>query len=140
MMRRPSGTDFLGLSNTLRSLTASPMTAAINEAHNMARRRLEAGGAAVAVPPTSRAASHGDSREFVLPPDVDTGEVAKAIEAKLGARRGGSTNAPPLLVRRAGGRVAVSGYHILRLGDGRFDLGRRFMHGLMRQIRASGYG
>ena len=44
-MRRGAGVDFLGLTNTFRSLTASPMTAAINEAHRMARRRLEAGGA-----------------------------------------------------------------------------------------------
>src|SRR3954453_24118127 len=44
-MRRGSGVDFLGLTNTFRSLTASPMTAAVHEAHRMARRRLEAGGA-----------------------------------------------------------------------------------------------
>jgi hypothetical protein len=40
------------LSHTLRSLTASPITTAVNEARRMARRRLEAGGAATASPPT----------------------------------------------------------------------------------------
>jgi len=42
----------------------------------------------------------------------------------------------PLLARKAGGHMAVSGYHILRLGDGRFDLGRRFVHRTISQIRA----
>ena len=41
----------------------------------------------------------------------------------------------PLIERRAGGRVVVPGYHLLRLGDGRFDVGRRFMHSLVWQIR-----
>jgi hypothetical protein len=40
--------DMLGLENTLRSLTASPVTAALNEVRRHARRyHLEAGGAAV---------------------------------------------------------------------------------------------
>jgi hypothetical protein len=135
-MRRGSGVDFLGLTNTFRSLTASPMTAAINEAHRMARRRLEAGGAAISVPPTSRTGSRADSHDFLLPPDVDTNEVAKAIQAKLGDRDDAATGSPPLLVRKAGGRVAVSGYHILRVGDGRVDLGRRFVHRIISRTRA----
>jgi hypothetical protein len=35
------------LAQTLRSLTTSPISTAVNEAHRMAQRRLEAGGAAV---------------------------------------------------------------------------------------------
>ena len=40
-----------------------------------------------------------------------------------------------LLERKAGGRVAVSRYNLLRLGDGHFERGRRFMHGLIVDIR-----
>ena len=64
-----------GLAQSLRSLTASPFASAVREAHNMARQRLESGGAAVSAPPTSHAGSRAESRDFVLPPDVDTGEV-----------------------------------------------------------------
>src|SRR3954470_16839407 len=96
-----------GLAQSLRSLTSTPFASAVQEAHRMARRRLETGGVAVAVPPTSRAASPINCREFVLPPDVDTGEVAKAIQAKLGERSGGSARTTPLFVRKAGGRVAL---------------------------------
>jgi hypothetical protein len=35
------------LAQTLRALTASPASAAVDQAHRMARRRLEAGGAAM---------------------------------------------------------------------------------------------
>ena len=35
---------FFGLDDTLRSLTASPMSTAIDQARRMAQRRLEAGG------------------------------------------------------------------------------------------------
>ena len=37
--------------------------------------------------------------------------------------------------RRAGGRIVVVGHHLLRLGDGRFDRGRQFMHTLIASIR-----
>jgi len=40
-----------------------------------------------------------------------------------------------LLERRAGGRVVVAGYHLLRLGDGDFAKGKRFMHSLIARIR-----
>ena len=46
MMTSPGPGGFLGLGNTLRSLTLSPMNAALQQAHQMARQRLEAGGAA----------------------------------------------------------------------------------------------
>ena len=88
------------------------------------------------MPPTSSASSPADSRDFLLPLDIDADEVVKAIKAKLGDRDDASAGATPLIQRKAGGRVAVAGYHILRLGDGRFDLGRRFMHTAIRQIRA----
>lgn len=63
------GGGFLGLTNTLRSLTAaSPISTAVQEAHRMARRRLEAGGAAAASAP-----ERGDI--------VDAGASADAREA-----------------------------------------------------------
>ncbi len=73
-------------------------------------------------------------RDFVLPLDVDADEVRKAIEANLGG--GSRHNAEPVIERRSGGRVAEPARHLLRLGGGRFNRGRQFMHGLIRQIRA----
>src|SRR5438874_7193481 len=127
-----------GLGNTLRSLTTSPATAALQQAHRMARRRLESGG------PASSKRSRGDDdaadAEFVLPLDIDPAEVALAIHAKLHAGRGTQAGLGDDLLnvveRRAGGRVVVPGYYLLRLGDGRFDRGRRFLHSVIGQIRA----
>lgn len=107
-MQAFGGGGFLGLGSTLRSLTASPIQTAVNEAHRMARRRLEAGGAAAA-PSPKRVEPDTAPAEFVLPADIDAKEVRKAIEAQLGDRgsvRGDPTGAPPVLERRAGGRIA----------------------------------
>ena len=133
MTRLPGG--FLGFGNTFRALTMSPIQSALNEAHRMARRRLEQGGAtAPAAKPKARAADPGD---FIVPADVDAQELAKAIERHL-AQQGSEppADAPPLLKRKAGGRVVIPGYHLLRIGDGRFDKGRAFLHGLVKDIRA----
>jgi hypothetical protein len=129
---------FTGLANSLRSLTASPIGTLVDQAHRMARRRLESGGAA------SSKRSRGDDdvadTEFVLPLDIDPADVALAIHAKLHAGRGAQAGLGDdllnVLERRAGGRVVVPGFHLLRLGDGRFDRGRRFLHALIGQIRA----
>ena len=129
----------LGLAHSLRSLTTSPATAALQQAHRMARRRLESGG------PASSKRSRGDDdageTEFVLPSDIAPAEVALAIHAKLHAGRGSQAGLGDdllnVLERRSGGRVVVPGFHLLRLGDGRFDRGRRFMHRVVNQIRAS---
>jgi hypothetical protein len=128
-----------GLAQSLRSLTrASPITTAVNEAHRMARRRLDAGGSVAA--PRRVVDNHPAPADFLLPPDIDPDEVAKAIGAKLRGNAGSpsarQTGARPVLERQAGGRVIVPGYHLLRLGDGRFDRGRRFMRGVIGQIRA----
>jgi hypothetical protein len=127
----------LGLAHSLRSLTNSPATAALQQAHRMARRRLESGG------PASSKRSRGDDdageSEFVLPPGVDPVAVAVAIRAKLHAGRGAQAGLGEdllnVLERRSGGRVVVPGYHLLRLGDGRFDRGKRFMHGVISKLR-----
>src|SRR3954447_10759406 len=110
-----------GLGNTLRSLTTSPATAALQQAHRMAQRRLAAGGASGAV---RQVDDDTGPAEFVLPPDIDPALVAIAIHARLQADRGAQAGLGDdlldLLERRAGGRVVVPGYHLLRLGDGRF--------------------
>jgi len=38
-----------------------------------------------------------------------------------------------LLARKAGGRVTVTAYYLLQMGDGRYDRGKRFLRGLIRQ-------
>jgi hypothetical protein len=135
-MQSPGPGGFLGLGNTLRSLTMSPVASALDQAHRMARRHLEAGGAAGPASgkakPTTPAAE-----EFDLPEDVDADEVLAAIHAKLGgAGKPRRHDEPDVLERKAGGRIAVSGYHILRLGDGRYDLGKRYIQRIVSDIRA----
>jgi hypothetical protein len=80
MMRSPPG-GFLGGGNMLRSLTLSPLNSALQQAHRMARRHLEAGGAA----PSATKCAKPDlvPRDFVLPLDVDADQVRQAIEVKL---------------------------------------------------------
>lgn len=69
----------LGLENTLRSLTASPVTAALNEVRRHARRyHLEAGGAAGPVH------DHDERPGSVLPADVDPVAVVAALAHRLG--------------------------------------------------------
>ncbi len=107
-----------GLGNTLRSLTTSPATAALQQAHRMAQRRLASGGPASSK--RSRGADDAADTEFELPSDIDPAEVALAIHAKLhaggGAQAGLGDDLLNVLERRAGGRVVVPGYHLLRLG------------------------
>jgi len=98
----------------------------------MARQRLEAGG--TPVPKPIRKVVPDD---FIVLSDVDADEVRKAIERHL-AERGSEppSDAPPLLQRKAGGRVVIPGYHLLRIADGRYDKGRAFLHGLVKDLRA----
>jgi hypothetical protein len=123
------------LARSLRALT-SPLTAALHEAHQMTRPfHFEEGGA---VPHEGRVVDHDDDGDFLLPPDVDPMVVALAIDEKLrdGRKAAGLGDDPMrLLERRAGGRIAVAGHHLLRLGDGNFAKGREFMHGLVAKLR-----
>jgi hypothetical protein len=127
----------LGLAHSLRSLTTSPATAALQQAHRMAQRRLAAGGPSG---PTRQVDDDTGPAEFLLPSDVNPALVAIAIHAKLHGGRGSGAGLGDdlldVLERRSGGRVVVPGFHLLRLGDGRFDRGRRFLHGIIGQIRA----
>ena len=74
-----------GLGNTLRSLTTSPATAALQQAHRMAQRRLAAGGASGAV---RQVDDDTGTADYLLPSDIDPAEVALVIHAKLQAGRG----------------------------------------------------
>jgi hypothetical protein len=123
------------MARALRSLT-SPLTAALHEAHKMTRPfHFEEGGA---VPHEGRVVDHDDDGDFLLPPDVDPMVVALAMDEKLrdGRKAAGLGDDPMrLLERRAGGRIVVAGHHLLRLGDGDFANGKRFMHGLIAKLR-----
>jgi hypothetical protein len=124
------------MARALRSLT-SPLTSALHEARRMARHHLhfEDGGT---VPHEGRVVEQNDDGDFILPPDVDLMQVALAIDAKLrdGQAIPGLGHDPTIVLeRRAGGRIAVGGHHLLRLGDGNFAKGKRFMHGLVAKLR-----
>ena len=121
-----------------RSMQAlSPFHIALREARSMARHHLnfEEGGG---VPHEGRVADGNDQGDFLLPPDVHPTAVALAVDKKLreGRKAAGLGDDPmQLLERRAGGRIVVAGHHLLRLGDGRFDRGRQFMHTLIARMR-----
>jgi hypothetical protein len=122
--------DLFGLGNTFRAM--SPFQQAVNLAHRAARQRLETGG--TAAPAAKPAKPDPAPAAFVVPRDVDPDEVAKAIEAKL--REQGAALDQPVLQRRAGGRVVVPAAIVLRLGGGKIEVGRRFVQGVVNQIRA----
>ena len=124
-----------GMARSMQAL--SPFHIALREAHHMARhyRYFDEGGV---VPHEGRVEDREDEGDFLLPLDVDPMAVALAIDEKLrDGRTAASLGDDPMrrLERRAGGCVAVAGYHLLRLGDGNFAKGKRFMHGLVARIR-----
>ena len=68
------------LAPTLRALTTgSPITTAIREAHQMARRHFDTGGA------TTAARGLQAAEGFLVPSGIDTVALEAAIEAKLRA-------------------------------------------------------
>jgi hypothetical protein len=125
------------MARALRSLTRSPIESALHSARHMARPfRFEEGGV---VPHEGRVEDQNDDEDFLLPADVDPMAVALAIDEKL---RGGQTAEPGIgadpmtaLERRAGVRIAVPASRLLRLGDGRYDRGRQYMHSLIASLR-----
>ena len=124
-----------GLEKTLRSLTRSPFDSILAAARRMARPHFEEGGT---VPHEGRVVDQNDDGDFILPPDVDLVQVALAIDAKLrdGQAIPGLGHDPTIVLeRRGGGRVVVAGHHLLRLGDGNFAKGKRFMHCLVAKLR-----
>jgi hypothetical protein len=123
---------FFSLMPMLRSLTMTPAGSAIHLARQMARRRLEEGGAVTR--PSGSKPNEGEA-DFVLPAGVDPVPVAKTVRQKL---RMVENDDPlhPLQRRKFGGHVVLQRRHVLRLGDGRFDKGRAFMHRLVHEFRA----
>jgi hypothetical protein len=126
------------MARALRSLTRSPIQSALHSARHMARPfHFEDGG--VVVPHEGRVEEGNDDGDFLLPSDLDPMVVALALDAKLRdgrtAQAGVGDDPMQLLERRAGGRVVVAGHHLLRLGDGDFAKGKRFMHSLIAKIR-----
>ena len=124
-----------GMARSMQAL--SPFHIALREAHHMARhyRYFDEGGV---VPHEGRVEDREDEGDFLLPLDVDPMAVALALDAKLrGGRKAPGLGDDPmqLLERRAGGRIAVPASRLLRLGDGGYDRGRHFMHGLIASLR-----
>ena len=126
------------LDKTLRSLTISPMSTAVAQAHRMAQRRLEAGGPAVSA--RGRVGDHSGARDFVLPPDVEPVEVAEAIKAKLRGGRGSAhergNGGHSVLATRPDRGVVVPAEMVQRLGEGMVDRGRRILDRIVGDIRA----
>jgi len=124
------------MARALRSLTRSPIESALHSARHMARPfRFEEGGV---VPHEGRVEEENDDEDFLLPADVDPMAVALALDEKLrhGQTTPGLGDDPMMLLeRRSGGRIVVGGHHLLRLGDGNFAKGKRFMRSLIARIR-----
>ena len=120
------------LARSLRSLTRSPAIAAIEEAHRMARRRFESGGA------TDGPADKPTAPDFVLPAGVDPLQVAMAIETNLRSGRSlanSSNGALNALQRQSDGRVVVPAEVVKRLGGGKMDRGVNLLDGIIAHIR-----
>ena len=118
------------LARSFRSLTASPITAALNQAHQMARRHLETGGAAVA------SGGQGAGRDFEIPHDIDLAAMDVAIQAKLrGGGGDGAGRARPSALHIKNGRVLVPGDYLRRLGDGDYERGKRWLDQVINDVR-----
>ena len=129
MMRSPPG-GFLSGGNMFRSMTVSPMQSMLQEVHQMARQRLEAGGAAAR---DSRRVDQDAPCEFLVPQDIDILQFAIGMEGKLANGRpavpGLGIAALSALQMRSDGRIMVLPDYVHRLG-------RRFLDGIVAQIRA----
>jgi hypothetical protein len=105
----------------------SPVDSVLQQLHRQARGHLAAGGTASMTdkPKPSRQVG-GDFYQ-----DVDR-EIRSKLSGSVSATDSGE---PRVLQRKAGGRVVVPAAHLLRLGDGDFARGRRFLHFIIGQIR-----
>jgi hypothetical protein len=113
--------------------TGSPITTAIREAHQMARRHLNTGGA------TTAARGLQAPEGFLVPSGIDTVALVKAIEAKLHAagdaksdRRGDLK----LLERRPDGRIIVPRVVLAQLGTGDAVHGEQLVERLISEMRS----
>ena len=122
------------LAPTLRALTVgSPITTAIREAHQMARRHFDTGGA------TTAARGLQAPEGFLAPSGIDTVALAKAIEAKLraGGNAGSGRSGGPfkLLERRPDGRIVVPQVVLAQLGTGDAVRGEQLFERLISEMR-----
>jgi hypothetical protein len=111
---------------TLRSLTKSPITSALDQARRMARQHLEAGG--------DVNAGGGGDEGVVLPAGIDASAIASAIVSALGANCGRLRGQPSadMLVQRRDGRFFVRWSYVEQLGDGDFERGKRRLERLLK--------
>ena len=134
MTQLPGG--FLGGANMFRSLTLSPLNSALQQAHQMARRHLEVGGAATSA--TNSAAKNADS-QFVLPEGVDPFQVALAIASRLHGSRapiaGLGNEGLMALAKKPNGAVVVLPEYVHRLGGGNASRGRQVLEQIVAGIR-----
>jgi hypothetical protein len=103
---------------TLRSLTKSPITSALDQARRMAKQHLESGGN------VTHAAGGGDEG-VLLPADVNVDAVVAAIAAAFGGGIDRRRLAADALVQRRDGRLVVRRTAVERLGGGDFESGKR---------------
>ena len=122
------------LAPTLRALTTgSPITTAIREAHQMARRHLNTGGA------TTAARGLQAPEGFLVPSGIDTVALVKAIEATL--RAAGDANSDrrddlKLLERRPDGRIIVPRVVLAQLGTGDAVHGEQLLERLISEMQS----
>ena len=123
------------LAPTLRALTTgSPITTAIREAHQMARRHLNTGGA------TTAARGLRAPEGFLVPSGIDTVALVKAIEATLraGGNAGSRRSGGPfkLLERRPDGRIVVPRVVLEQLGTGDAVRGEQLVERLTSEMQS----
>jgi hypothetical protein len=116
---------------TLRSLTKSPITSALDQARKMARRHLETGG-------NVNAAGGGSDDGVVLPTDIDAGALVAAIAAALRTSSSRRDAQPPsdMLVQWRDGRIVVRRSYIEQLADGDFERGMERLARFITDVRA----
>jgi hypothetical protein len=111
------------------------MQAALQQAHQMARRYLEAGGAAA---PTRKHVVQDAGGEFVLPNGVEPLQVALAIAVRLHGTRapvaGLRNDGVMALARKPNGAIAVLPAYVRRLGNGDDDRDRQVLQEIVAGI------
>jgi hypothetical protein len=113
----------------------SPVDSVLKQLHRQARAHLAAGGTTAPVTDKVKP-SRQVGGDFYLPLDVAAEDVDREIRSKLsGSASATDSGGLKVLERKAGGRVVVPAAHLLRLGDGDFARGRRFLHFIIGQIR-----
>jgi hypothetical protein len=117
------------IAKSLRALTRSPITTALNEAHRMAQHHLNAGGVAVA----PGGADGGE--DWLLPADIDLTAMDAAVAGKLVGAGGAGQGRPSALHIDNDGKVLVPADYVRRLGDGDFRRGQRWLEQVINDIR-----